>query len=438
VVFEATATQVSQSSVQANPSSVPADGTTASTVTVSLADHNRNPVPAIMIALTPLNGSSVITPASGVATNAAGQATFEVTDTTSEVVRYRATDVTDGLPLVGEEVQITFGTPPPSVPALADSDIVASSTTVPADGSSNATVDVILSDDNGIPLGGKKVALVPMSAYASESPTTATTDSTGTATFTVRDKVAEAVAFTATDVTDNMPLNGLSVTISFTPVTRGSATSTAAALNKPIVAMASTPDGNGYWLAASDGGVFSEGSDTGFYGSAGSLQLNKPIVGMAATPDGKGYWLVASDGGIFNYGDAGFYGSAGSIRLNKPIVGMAATPDGKGYWLVASDGGIFNYGHAGFYGSPGSIQLNKPIVAVAAAPDGKGYWLVASDGGIFNYGDTGFYGSTGSLQLNQPITAAAPAPDGKGYWLAASDGGIFNYGDAGYFGSLAG
>ena len=25
---------------------------------------------------------------------------------------------------------------------------------------------------------------------------------------------------------------------------------------------------------------------------------------MAATPDGKGYWLVASDGGIFNYGDA--------------------------------------------------------------------------------------------------------------------------------------
>ena len=388
-----------------------------------------------MIKLTAFNGSSVIAPASGVATNSAGKAIFEVTDTTSEVVRYRATDVTDGLPLVGEEVQITFGTPPPSVPALADSDIVASSTTVPADGSSNATVDVILSDDNGVPLGGKTVALVPMSAYASESPTTATTDSTGTATFTVTDKVAEAVAFTATDVTDNMPLNGLSVTISFTPVTRGSATSTAAALNKPIVAMASTPDGNGYWLAASDGGVFSEGSDTGFYGSAGSLQLNKPIVGMAATPDGKGYWLVASDGGIFNYGDAGFYGSAGALQLNKPIVGMAATPDGKGYWLVASDGGIFNYGDAGFYGSAGALQLNKPIVGMAATPDGKGYWLVASDGGIFNYGDAGFYGSAGALQLNKPIVAAAAAPDGKGYWLVASDGGIFNYGDAGFYGS---
>ena len=75
---------------------------------------------------------------------------------------------------------------------------------------------------------------------------------------------------------------------------------------------------------------------------------------MAATPDGHGYWLVASDGGIFTFGDAHFYGSTGDIHLNKPIVGMAATPDGKGYWLVASDGGIFTFGDADFYGSTGS------------------------------------------------------------------------------------
>ena len=72
---------------------------------------------------------------------------------------------------------------------------------------------------------------------------------------------------------------------------------------------------------------------------------------MAATPTGNGYWLVASDGGIFTFGDAGFHGSTGNITLNKPIVGMAATPTGNGYWLVASDGGIFTFGDAGFYGS---------------------------------------------------------------------------------------
>ena len=80
---------------------------------------------------------------------------------------------------------------------------------------------------------------------------------------------------------------------------------------------------------------------------------------------GKGYWLVASDGGIFDFGDADFFGSTGGITLNKPIVGMAATPTGKGYWLVASDGGIFDFGDADFFGSTGGITLNKPIVGMA-------------------------------------------------------------------------
>jgi ribosomal protein L24E len=73
---------------------------------------------------------------------------------------------------------------------------------------------------------------------------------------------------------------------------------------------------------------------------------------MAATPDGQGYWLVAADGGIFSFGDAGYFGSTGAIRLTEPIVGMAATKDGGGYMLVAADGGIFTFGDSGFFGSP--------------------------------------------------------------------------------------
>ncbi len=74
---------------------------------------------------------------------------------------------------------------------------------------------------------------------------------------------------------------------------------------------------------------------------------------MAATPDGGGYWLVASDGGIFAFGTAGFHGSMGGKPLNTPIVGMAATPGGGGYWLVGGDGGIFTFGDAAFAGSRG-------------------------------------------------------------------------------------
>jgi hypothetical protein len=43
---------------------------------------------------------------------------------------------------------------------------------------------------------------------------------------------------------------------------------------------------------------------------------------MASSPTGLGYWLVASDGGIFNYGNAVFSGSTGALTLNAPVVGM--------------------------------------------------------------------------------------------------------------------
>ena len=218
----------------------------------------------------------------------------------------------------------------------------------------------------------------------------------------------------------------------------GSGTATAPALtnlNQPIVGIAATPDGAGYWLVAADGGIFAYG-DAQFHGSTGGLRLSQPIVGMAPTLNGDGYWLVAADGGIFAFGDAQFYGSLGNVRLNQPIVGMAPTLDGDGYWLVAADGGIFAFGDAPFYGSTGSLRLNQPVVGMAATPDGAGYWLVAADGGIFSFGDAQFYGSTGGLRLNRPIVAMAATPDGAGYWLVAADGGIFAFGDAPFQGSL--
>jgi hypothetical protein len=44
---------------------------------------------------------------------------------------------------------------------------------------------------------------------------------------------------------------------------------------------------------------------------------------MAADPLTGGYWLVATDGGIFSY-DAPFLGSMGGSHLNQPVVGMAS------------------------------------------------------------------------------------------------------------------
>ena len=200
--------------------------------------------------------------------------------------------------------------------------------------------------------------------------------------------------------------------------------------------MATTPDGNGYWLVASDGGVFT-------FGDAPSTARRAPAPQPAHRRHGghaRREGLLA--GGVRRRhlhlrrrqllrlhrriapqpahrrhgGHARRPGLlAGGVRrrhlhlrerhrsrihrrrsrLNQPIVGMAATPDGDGYWLVAADGGIFTFGNATF--SDRRRAAPQPAHrGHGGHPDGGGYWLVAADGGIFTFGDAQFFGSTGA------------------------------------------
>ncbi|MHB8498911.1 MAG: protease pro-enzyme activation domain-containing protein, partial [Acidimicrobiales bacterium] len=142
----------------------------------------------------------------------------------------------------------------------------------------------------------------------------------------------------------------VTVTIPASPATVGDVTVTTPNGTTAPAPFTRFTYGDGYRLVGTDGGVFAFG-DAGFHGSLGGTPLAKPVVGMATTPDGGGYWLVGSDGGVFAFGDAGFHGSLGGTPLAKPVVGMATTPDGGGYWLVGSDGGVFAFGDAGFHGS---------------------------------------------------------------------------------------
>lgn len=183
------------------------------------------------------------------------------------------------------------------------------------------------------------------------------------------------------------------------------------------------------WVVDASGAVFGENDLSGppadNVGDMAGATLNQPMVGMSPTSDGGGYWLVASDGGIFAFGDAAFHGSMGGTHLNKPVVGMSVTPDGGGYWMVATDGGIFSFGDASFYGSMGSVPLNQPIEGMTATPDGRGYWMVASDGGVFCFGDAAFHGSLGGRTLSAPI--AGMIPNGNGYTLIGQDGQAYPF-----------
>ncbi len=82
-------------------------------------------------------------------------------------------------------------------------------------------------------------------------------------------------------------------------------------------------------------------------------------MGIAAAPNGKGYWLVASDGGIFAFGAATYYGAQPSL-VPQPVKALVVTPGGDGYWVISANGTAAGFGDAGGQGS----SLTAPGVTV--------------------------------------------------------------------------
>jgi hypothetical protein len=131
---------------------------------------------------------------------------------------------------------------------------------------------------------------------------------------------------------------------------------------------------------------------------------------VAVQDNGSGYWLVASDGGVFTYGTAQFYGSMGGKHLTSPITGIVATSDGHGYWLVAKDGGIFAFGDAAFDGSMGGKTLAAPVVGMTSTGN-------SGTGPAGGSGATGAAGATGATGARGPAGAAGQPNYGYVYNL---------------------
>jgi hypothetical protein len=205
----------------------------------------------------------------------------------------------------------------------------------------------------------------------------------------------------------------------------------------PVVGIAATPDGHGYWMVTAGGGVWNLGTARS-YGSLAGRSLPAPIVAMASSGNGRGYWLLGANGSVYPFGNALPYGEASSLHLGEPIVGMAVTPDGHGYWLVGADGGVFAFGDARYQGRATNLAPSDPVVAIAPAHEGSGYWLVDATGDVLAFGSARLHGSAGSLHLGAPIVGMAATSDDGGYWLVGADGGVFAFGDAKFEGSSGG
>ncbi|MGH7549286.1 MAG: invasin domain 3-containing protein [Gemmatimonadota bacterium] len=141
------------SEITADPTSIPADGSSTSTITVRLRDESGNPLPSGGNAVTLSTDSGTLGSVSD-----AGDGTYLATLTSpTRGGTATVTGTVDGESIDDTAtVEFTAGAPSP-----ANSMITADPASIPANGSSTSTITVLLIDPNGEPLasGGDAVTL---------------------------------------------------------------------------------------------------------------------------------------------------------------------------------------------------------------------------------------------------------------------------------------
>ena len=194
------------STVSASPVAVPADGTSTSTITVTLKDTGNSPVAGKEVSLAG-NGSATITTSNNTS-NASGVVTFSVKSSTVGTETFTATDVTDSNLVITQTANVNFQTPVVVGPVSAsNSTVVASTSSVVANGITTSTITVNLRDSNGLLITGEGVTLSGNPSGATISPAGAqTTNGSGQAAFTVKSTTIGPVVFTATSVTNNVTI----------------------------------------------------------------------------------------------------------------------------------------------------------------------------------------------------------------------------------------
>ena len=108
------------------------------------------------------------------------------------------------------------------------------------------------------------------------------------------------------------------------------------------------PVSTGYWLATQGGPVFG----TGGAGALGGMTVTGtagPVVSIASTADGRGYWrsprMAMSRRSATPTITVTHPPKVSSRRTSSP---WPVSANGQGYYLLGKDGGLFTFGNAKF------------------------------------------------------------------------------------------
>ncbi len=390
VNFVSDAVSAANSTVTAVPTSVVADGTTTSTITVTLKNALSAPLSgkSVTLAKTSGPGSPVITPIAGT-TNGSGVATFTVKSTTAGTPVFTATG--DSVAL-NQTATVTFTA---GAVNAGTSTVVASAVTVPADGIAASMVTITLLDANSNPVAGKTVSLVSSRGSTDTiSAASGPSSASGVVTFTVISLTAGDSVLTAT---------GNSVALGTTP---GVTFTTLSAANSTVVASPATVTADG--IATSTIIVtLKDASGHPFAGKAVSLAHTSgpgtPVittVSATTSASGSATFTVKS-------------GSAGVDVFTATGDGVTLTPTATVSFtavtaIITGGSTMLNLDYAQYL-APIDLHFTQPTQAIKGIPLGNGkmgtlVWIDGTGSMLqFNFGrpDVFYRGSaTATFQSN--------------------------------------
>lgn len=329
MTFEAGAPTATDSTVVESVATVVADGSSTSTITVTLKDAYLNLVSGKTVTLSSNRGDN-ISPSSAT-TDASGVATFAVSATLAGSSTYTATV---GAVTVTDTPSVSFV---PGVPTAAQSTVVTDFSERLNDGVSLSTITITLRDAYNNLVSGKNVTLASdRGSMDVISAASGASTALGVVTFTVKSAFAGTGKFTATDTTDTLTLSFAKVRF-YSPLAISPA-SVSVTVSTPVAFSYTGGVGPYSFSQMSGGGSI---SPDGVYTaglSAGPAVVRVTDTGTGSTSDatiavslGGAYLKVAMGNrhacGImtnnklkcWGAGQAGQIGNGANLSMNSPV-----------------------------------------------------------------------------------------------------------------------